>query len=268
MICDLHTHSRYSFDGSAPVDDLCRAARKRNVNILAITDHCDMLPGPEGYLSYLAGEADRIGDIENARPQYPELELLYGVEIGNAVNMPEETRTFLTNRKFDFVIGAVHFLPDGSDIYQLPYENEEAIGNMFLQYFRTMQELVELGGFDSLAHLDYPLRVLKGKLHENSIGQYRELVEPILAGLVRQQIALEVNTRGTYDWQGRVGPEDWVLTRYRELGGRYVTIGSDAHSSDWVGAGFSEAAAALCRTGFSEFTIYRSRTPVQMPLPV
>lgn len=267
MICDLHTHSRYSFDGSVPVEDLCRTAIRRHVNVLAITDHCDMLPGPEGHLSYLAGEADRIRDIESAQQKYPELELLYGIEIGNAVNMPEETKTFLDNRKFDFVIGAVHFLPDGSDIYKLPYENEAAIDKMFRQYFRTMQELVELGGFDSLAHLDYPLRVLNGKLEENSIEQYRELVEPILKTLVRQQIALEVNTRGTYDWQGRVGPEDWGLTRYRELGGQYVTIGSDAHTTAWVGAGFAEAAAALCRTGFSTFTIYRNRTPVQIPLP-
>lgn len=143
----------------------------------------------------MAGKADRAKGIESAREKYPELKLLYGIEIGNAVNMPEETRTLLANRKFDFVIGAVQFLPDGSDIYKLPYENEEAIDKMFRQYFQTMQELVELGGFDSLAHPDYPLRALKWKLNENSIEQYQELVEPILSDLVRQQIALEVDKK-------------------------------------------------------------------------
>jgi histidinol-phosphatase (PHP family) len=83
---------------------------------------------------------------------------------------------------------------------------------------------------------------------------------------VQKNIALEINTRGTYDWQNRVGPEDWVLERYRELGGKYVTIGSDAHVTKYVGAGFTEAAAALKRTGFDSYTIYKDRCPVQIPL--
>lgn len=48
MNFDLHTHSRYSFNGSVPVDDLCGAAVNHHVDVLTIMDHCDMLPGPEG----------------------------------------------------------------------------------------------------------------------------------------------------------------------------------------------------------------------------
>ena len=87
-----------------------------------------------------------------------------------------------------------------------------------------------------------------------------------MAELVRKGIALELNTRGTYDWQHRVGPEDWVLRRYRELGGEYVTIGSDAHTAAAVGAGFAEATEALRRCGFSAYTVYRERRPVQIGL--
>ena len=79
-------------------------------------------------------------------------------------------------------------------------------------------------------------------------------------------MALEINTRGTYDWQNRVGPEDWVLTRFRELGGKYVTIGSDSHVTRYIGEGFEAAAAALRRCGFDSYTIYRDRQPVQIPL--
>lgn len=207
MIWDLHIHSQYSFDGNVPIDELCHAASQHHMDMIAITDHCNMLPGPEGYRAYLAGEADRLKEIEQAHRDFPALELLLGIEIGNAVNMPEKTRHFLSQRKFDFIIGVIHFLPDGSDIYKLAYEGEDTVD---------------------------------------------PLVEPVLEGLVRQQIALESNTRGTYDWQHRVGPEDWVLARHREFGGWYITIGSDAHTPDRVGAGFAQAAAALRRTGFSE----------------
>lgn len=70
----------------------------------------------------------------------------------------------MAKRRFDFIIGAIHFLPGGRDIYRLPYRSEEEIHGMFLRYFASVEALVELGGFDSLAHLDYPLRVLRGKV--------------------------------------------------------------------------------------------------------
>ena len=266
MTCDLHNHSCYSFDGSASVEALCRAAIQHKIDILAITDHCDMTPGPEGFRSYLHGEPARLEEFARVQRELGDLELLYGVEIGNAIDMPAQTADFLAKRRFDFIIGAIHFLPGGRDIYRLPYRSEEEIHGMFLRYFASVEALVEQGGFDSLAHLDYPLRVLRGKVPAPSIARYRDLVDPILEKLVRREIALEINTRGTYDWQHRVGPEEWVLARYRDLGGRYVTIGSDAHTASRIGAGFEDAAALLRRTGFESFTVYRNREPCQILL--
>ncbi|MCH1984488.1 histidinol-phosphatase HisJ family protein [Ruminococcus sp. OA3] len=266
MTCDLHIHSRYSFDSSESLAEICRWAVKRNIGVIAITDHCDMIQGRDGIAYYLEVEKQRIKAFEKVREEYQQLEVLYGIEIGNAIDCPEETRKFLKLRKFDFIIGAIHFLPDGGDIYKLPYRDAGEVKRMFRDYFISVEKLVRLGGFDSLAHLDYPLRVLKGKVSAPTIENYRELVEPILSGLILQGIALEVNTRGIYDWQGRVGPEDWVLTRYRELGGRLLTIGSDAHTAFRTGVGFENAAEMLRRTGFRSYTIYRGRKPVEIPI--
>ena len=264
MTCDLHVHSCYSFDGSASLEEIRLAAKNHGVDIIALTDHCDMLDGPEGISAYLACEQELKDAYKKLDPQGPEI--LYGVEIGNPHEFPAETEAFLKDRKFDFIIGSVHFLPDGSDIYKLPYNTPEEIDDMFRQHFISMQKLAAYGGFDTLAHLDYPIRKLQGKIPNTSMLAYKDLIEPVLELLVEKNIALEINTRGTYDWQGRVGPEDWVLERFRELGGKYVTIGSDAHVTKYVGAGFAEAAAALKRTGFDSYTIYRDRCPVQIPL--
>lgn len=264
MTCDLHVHSCYSFDGSASLDAICQSAREHGTNIIALTDHCDMLDGPEGISSYLACE-QALKDAYSALDKTG-VEVLYGVEIGNPHEYPQETEAFLSARKFDFIIGSVHFLPDGSDIYKLPYSTPEEIDDMFRQHYVSMQKLAAYGGFDTLAHLDYPLRKLQNKIPNTSMLRYRDLIEPILEILARKGIALEINTRGTYGWQNRVGPEDWVLECFRELGGRYVTIGSDAHVTKYVGAGFAEAAAALKRTGFDCYTIYRNRCPILIPL--
>lgn len=264
MTCDLHIHSQYSFDGCASLEEIRRSAIAQGVDILALTDHCDMLDGPEGISAYLACEEARKEAYEQLDKTGPQI--LYGVEIGNPHEFPERTRDFLKGREFDFIIGSVHFLPDGSDIYKLPYRTPEEIDLMFRQHFLSMQALAAYGGFDTLAHLDYPIRKLRGKIPNTSMLAYRDLIEPVLELLVQKNIALEINTRGTYDWQNRVGPEDWVLKRYREMGGRYVTIGSDAHVTRYVGAGFAEAAAALKRTGFDSYTIYKDRCPIQVPL--
>ena len=266
MRCDLHVHSKYSFDGVSPLEAICCAARDKGVGIIATTDHCDMTDGPEGISDYLAGEKERLEEFVKLREKYQDLRFLYGIEIGNPYDKPFQTKLFMDAREFDFVIGAVHFLADGSDIYKMSFPDLKTIDDMFRSYFASMKQLVELGGFDTLAHLDYPLRVLNGKITKPTIIQYRDLVEPILELLVAKGIALEINTRGAYDWQGRVGPEEWVLKRYKALGGKYVTIGSDAHVTKWIGAGFDEAAVLLKRTGFDAYTIYENRIPKQIPI--
>lgn len=261
MVCDLHTHSCYSFDGRDGMEDICHSAAARLVDIVAVTDHCDMTSEPEGIADYLSGETERLREYECLRQKLQDVELLYGIEMGNTVDMPGETARFLEKREFDFVIGAIHFLSDGTDIYKMPFPDRGSIDRMFRDYFPLVLRQVELGGFDSLAHLDYPLRVLQGKIDSSTVSPYRELIDPILVALVRKDIALEINTRGSYDWQHRVGPEDWVLRRYRELGGRLVTIGSDAHAAALVGEGFAQAAEALRRSGFDAYTVYRNRKP-------
>lgn len=266
LTCDLHCHSQYSFDGSATLESIYRSALDRKIDIVCITDHCDMTEGDEGISSYLGGEAARIRDYQEVRDTFSGVEFLYGVEIGNPMNMPEETKRFLETRTFDEVIGSIHFLPDGSDIYKLPYNSAKEIDEMFRSYFPYVEELVDLGGFDTLAHLEYPVRKLEGKISEPTILPYRDLIEPILEKLVRRDIAMEVNTRGTYDWQKRVGPGLWVLKRYRELGGKLITIGSDSHSATLIGEGFAQAAEALKATGFDAYTVYRNRVPHQLPL--
>lgn len=268
MRCDLHIHSEFSHDSCASLEDICAAALQNGVGILSVTDHCEIPEVPDNIGSYyLPREEARIRAIRAAQAAHPELTLLYGIELGNPWDVPERTEAFLRQRQdLDFVIGAVHFLSDLRDIYLISYDSPQIIDAMFRDHFECMLKLVRFGHFDTLAHLDYPLRKLQGKVDACSVAPWRELIDPVLRELVRRDIALELNTRGTYDWQGRPGPEEWVLRRYRELGGQLITIGSDAHSPRWVGAGFDEAASLLRKCGFDSFTIYKKRLPVQIPL--
>jgi histidinol-phosphatase (PHP family) len=38
-----------------------------------------------------------------------------------------------------------------------------------------------------------------------------------------------------------VNPQPWIIERYLSFGGKYITVGSDAHGKNEIGAGFKEA---------------------------
>ena len=57
-----------------------------------------------------------------------------------------------------------------------------------------------------------------------------------------------------------------LLRRYRELGGKLVTLGSDAHRTEDLGKGIDEGMELLKEAGFGEFALYVKRQPVLLPL--
>ena len=61
-------------------------------------------------------------------------------------------------------------------------------------------------------------------------------------------------------------PEEKIVRRYRELGGEYITIGSDSHTAHDVGEGVEEAMAMVKRCGFDKITFYVSRQAIQIDI--
>ena len=86
MTCDLHIHSRYSFDGTASLEEICQSARDRGVDILALTDHCDMLDGPEGISAYLACEQELKAAYHHHKRLNPS-----GMSIGSRTNFSTQS---------------------------------------------------------------------------------------------------------------------------------------------------------------------------------
>ena len=95
-----------------------------------------------------------------------------------------------------------------------------------------------------------------------SYDEFREELEAILDLLIEKGKGLEVNSSGYRYGLDSPHPNLAILKRYREKGGRIVTLGSDAHQTDQLGAGLAEAAELLREAGFSEYAVFRERRPV------
>ena len=106
-------------------------------------------------------------------------------------------------------------------------------------YFRAVRESVSAFDFDMAAHPDLVRKFnAKHPWFDESAPWYLEEIERTADALARSGKYVEVNTGGLYKGMGKTNPEDRILRRYLELGGRRLTFGSDAHRPEQVGYGF------------------------------
>ena len=83
-------------------------------------------------------------------------------------------------------------------------------------------------------------------------------IEEIFRTLLDRGCGIEVNTnRGNTPL-----PDEKWLRMYRELGGRIITLGSDAHADHQVGWAIRERQELLKRCGFTEFCTFENMQPI------
>lgn len=234
MIFDSHSHTAFSADSEMQAADAIEKAREAGVG-LAFTEHLD--------LDY-PGEMDFTFNPQaywQAYEPYRGERLHLGIEIGMNESILEGNCNFLQQAPFDIVIGSQHIV-DGQDIYYPAYYEGKSKEAAFHRYYALMAENVRRYGahIDVLGHIDYIARYAPYDNPEVSYGTFQEDIDAILRAAIDTDTVLELNTRRLGD---RTACKELVpvYTRYRELGGHYVTLGSDAHTASAVATNFGAA---------------------------
>lgn len=266
-IVDLHTHTDNSFDGNHSTMYLCETAFMKGLRAVAFTDHLEMD-------AFYKDRFDRTAiqsffEVSKARSAFKgRLLVCVGAELGQAVYNKEISEKLTSTMKYDIVIGAIHNLPEVQDFYYMDFNDESIDYNKLLdQYFEWELKLAQWGGFDTLAHLTYPLRYIVGNYKKPvDMSKYSEIIDEILLTLIKNEKALELNTAGLRQPIGVTSPDEGILRRYKELGGKLITIGSDAHFAEHLGAGIEQGYKLLQRCGFDSIAIYQNRTPTLIPI--
>lgn len=232
----MHVHSKFSADSQAELKDICRAAIESGLKYIAITDHYDLNPNDIGYQFFDYSAYSQA--IDDLRVEFgSELTILKGIEFGEPHLYPEELEK-LHQLDFDVILGSVHFIgPDfvGERYLRERWTPEEIYG----KYFNEVLQMVKSGGFDILAHLDFPKRYLKQTNHHD------EIIHQIIEQLIQQEIGLEINTSPLRKGLSFTSPDEELVQRYIQAGGHRITVGSDAHYPSEIGAGFSEMSRFL-----------------------
>ncbi len=266
IICDTHVHSDNSFDGESSVIEICEAAVKKGINTVVITDHMEApeirLGDKSVYGNARKSIAQSVADVEKHSGKYEgKLRLLKGMELGEPMHIPKLTKKALEIADFDFILASVHNLKDEEDFYYLEY-NENNVGGLLERYFDEILDTAENAEFDSLAHLTYPLRYIYERTDiKPDINKYSEVIDKIFKALIKRDKALEVNTSGLFKPIGTTLPDINLVRRFKELGGKYVTVGSDAHNANDLGKGVEKGIELVKTCGFKYYTVFEKRKP-------
>jgi len=230
---DMHIHSHFSIDSASSIMDCCESAITKKIKRICITDHVELNPEinkKEG--NYFYDVEAYFDSIKQARDTYGDkLTILSGVEIGGGPHYyPLEYEKYL-QLPYDFIMCSVHDWYDSMFASQMavhPMPLEESFG----YYWDEVYKSVCYGRFDALAHIDFPKRYYLQAVYE------WDKISAILDVMIEKGIALEINTSSIRKGMDEPMPSKELLDFYKKRGGKYITLGSDAHYAEDIAADF------------------------------
>jgi histidinol-phosphatase (PHP family) len=230
MIFDTHMHCDYSCDSEMTFADAITAAAAQGIG-MTVTEHWDYdyPTNPQAFTFDIDEYFARFKPLCNDR-------VLIGIEIGMQTHTANEDTKVAQAHAFDYVLASIHCI-GGRDLYEPTcYEGRtrQQIVEEFLHDSITCLE--QKRDFDAFAHIDYICRYwpYEGAERELHLEDAPEQFDRLLQLLVEQNKPIEINTRRLDDAAAVAGLLP-IYKRYHELGGRYCTIGSDAHYAEHVG---------------------------------
>lgn len=264
-ISDAHMHSDCSPDAFDPMTMMCEQGAKLGLYSMTLTDHCEA----NAYYQDEYNKSIRQSFFESKKASVvfrDRLHVYSGMELGQPMQDLKCAEEAVASCDFDFILASVHNINGYDDFYSINYAGLDPDA-LFSKYLNEVLETVEWGKFDSLAHLTYPLRYMVGE-HRLTVHmeEHAEKVDRILSRLAKSDKALEINTSGLRQSIGATLPDYSIVKRFHELGGRYVTIGSDAHRWADIGAGIEEGLHIALKAGFEHFTVFSKHTPHLLPI--
>lgn len=261
-ICDCHNHSNHSYDAKDSMTDMYKRGQELGLLYHAITDHCECDEYYQKVQGYKSVNENSYAEMLIMKEKHSNF--LSGIELGQMLCDVEAAKVALSGKNYDVVIGSLHRVSGHEDFY---YWSKHKFDPKILldKYFTELIQMINIGTFDTLAHLTYPCRYMfYSDGTRVNFNPYLDQIAEVYKHLIDKGIALELNTSGLRQDIKEVLPNEGLLKLYKDLGGEYVTLGSDAHCVDDLGKGLQEGLEVLSHIGYKQYTIFKDRKPVMI----
>ena len=246
ILADFHVHSNFSPDSKTNIYDQIISAVDKNLKYICLTDHVEF---PDfGFQNYVQDYFKELNDLKAEFKS--KINILIGAEVSLDFRYHEQISDFLQKHKFDFVIASQHsirFMPEQ---------------DVFYNYFEDMlKNLTVFTDYNVVGHLDYVIRYAPNQNKNFDPDDYFDLLTQIFKIIIKQNKGIEINTSGFRRDFMRQHPHEKILQLYKKLGGKIITIGSDAHNPDYIAYEFNKICNLLKKIGFDSYTVFQNQVP-------
>lgn len=272
MLCDYHVHTAFSDDSEYPIEQVVQDAIGLGLKELCFTDHVDYgvkLDWDSGaeiawrdgqplanvdYPKYLAA-------IRELRERYGNrITLKTGLEFGVQVHTVPQFHALFQKYPLDFVILSVHQV-ENKEFWTQEFQEGRTQQEYNERYYQELLDLTKTyQDYSVLGHLDLIVRY-----DEQGVYPF-EKVKPMVAEILRNAIqngkGIELNTSFHRYGLSDSTPSRAILELYRDLGGEILTIGSDSHKPQHLGAYIQEGQSLLKGLGFKRFCTFEGMKPI------
>ena len=279
MLADYHVHTEFSNDSIYPMEEVVKDAISLGIKDICFTDHVDYGPyrdwdDPRGikYRPGDEGEPEQVAltnvdygkyfsMIEKLWDKYQDkIAVKAGTEFGvQTPTIPEYEKLF-RSYPFDFIILSIHQAGD-QEFWTNEYQSGRTQQEYNEGYYKELLSVVQnYHNYSVLGHMDLIVRY-------DSYGVYPfEKLKPLLTEILKTVIAdgkgIEVNTSNHRYGLSDMTPSRDILKLYKELGGTIITIGSDSHKKEHLGAYIDWAKEELRKLGYTQFCTFEKMQPI------
>ena len=264
-----HMHTLAS-DGKHTPLEMAEEALKRGLNFICFTDHNHRIYAVP--FSKPLSES-HLNEIKEAQKKFKgKLDISLGIEIDWTEEHQEIFKKQISEHNFDFILGSVHLLNDGTEYFGVNYAPEVfsekvkklGIKKIVHEYYHQVRLLAKSKLFDCLAHFDLIKNFnVDSSFFDEQDNFYREEVLKTLDEIKKNNLCIEINTSGIIYRCKAMFPSFWILEEAHKRN-IPITIGADAHWKERIDAGLLEAYDLARKAGYNESLKFKNRKAIKV----
>ena len=280
MRADYHMHCEFSDDSVEPMENQIERAIALGLDEICFTDHVDYgikrdWDDPRGVLYREKADGEPPQALANVNyPAYfrklhemqdryrGQITIKAGLEFGvQTTTVPDFLRLYERYQaELDFTLLSMHQVGN-QEFWTGDYtadRSQQAYNDAYYEEIYEVQQ--KFPHYAVLAHLDLLARYdPKGPY---PFAREKDKIAAILERAIRDGKGIELNTSSWHYGLKDTQPSRDILRLYRDLGGKILTIGSDAHQTRYLADHFSDAIDILQNEiGFAGFYTFSHMQP-------
>lgn len=286
MFADYHIHTYHSDDSTYPMEQVVKDAISKGITDLCFTDHVDygikedadkLTPEQRQELKvkiqnpnvpkYNVDYPAYVAEYQDVKEKYADkINLKLGMEFGLQIHTIPQYQKLFNSYPFDFIIMSCHQV-ENKEFWTQEFQQGRSQDEYNQRYYDEILEQVKnYHDYSVLGHLDLIARYDKAGIYP--FAKIQDKIAEILKIVIADGKGIELNTSSVrykiHNAQGEqeLTPSREILALYKELGGRIITVGSDSHKPEHLGAYIAEQSQELLKLGFKEICTFEKMQPI------